>query len=601
MKRFLLIPLLSMSLFLSGRTFYLSPTGLDTNPGTITEPFYSLNKAWTVISAGDTVYMRGGSYKYTSTQFLKGKNGTSNLPINIWAFPGEAPIITRDTDFTYTWSSGVCLTGNYLHLKGIEITGFTQENSNIFAGLRVTDSNHNTFEQINSHHNGHGCVISGKSTGNLILNSDFHHNQDPLTSPKYDNADGLELCDIPAGYTNTIKGCRIWWNSDDGIDLWKNDGIVIIDSCWSWNNGFVPDTFTPAGNGNGIKMGITSTNHGSTVLRIVTNSLAYNNKSRGFDQNEALCSIVLLNNTAYKNGTNGYVLNYGDIIAVVKNCISFRNTYLPGISKASVIGNNAFADNNLKSDLGPVSEDDFLSLDESQLLRTREPDGSLPSIEFLNLGPASHLVDAGTQVGLPYQGKAPDIGAFEVLTGESHINKLPSVSISFPTKGTAFTPPANLTVSVEASDPDGAITKVELYNDTKKIEETSLSPYSFTLKDLPAGNYSLKAVATDDKQGTTVSATLQFSVVSYNEKSEYFKLYPNPNNGRFTVDFSTLVESGSFILSVVDLIGNTVYREEISSEEVSKQFDLSHLNSGIYVLMIAAGQILLTQKFIKNS
>jgi hypothetical protein len=363
----------------------------------------------------------------------------------------------------------------------------------------------------------------------------------------------------------------------------------------------VPDTFTPAGNGNGIKMGITSTNHGSTVLRIVTNSLAYNNKSRGFDQNEALCSIVLLNNTAYKNGTNGYVLNYGDIIAVVKNCISFRNTYLPGISKASVIGNNAFADNNLKSDLCPVSEDDFLSLDESQLLRTREPDGSLPSIEFLNLGPASHLVDAGTQVGLPYQGKAPDIGAFEVLTGESHINKLPSVSISFPTKGTAFTPPANLTVSVEASDPDGAITKVELYNDTKKIEETSLSPYSFTLKDLPAGNYSLKAVATDDKQGTTVSATLQFSVVAYNEKSEYFKLYPNPNNGRFTVDFSTLVESGSFILSVVDLIGNTVYREEISSEEVSKQFDLSHLNSGIYVLMIAAGQILLTQKFIKNS
>jgi len=43
-----------------------------------------------------------------------------------------------------------------------------------------------------------------------------------------------------------------------------------------------------------------------------------------------------------------------------------------------------------------------------------------------------------------------------------------------------------------------------------------------------------------------------------------------------------------------------VHREQLSAEETSKQFDLSHLNSGIYVVMIAASKILLTQKFIKN-
>lgn len=600
MKRFLILLFLLISVLLNGKTFYLSPSGLDTNSGKIESPLFSLNKAWTLISAGDTVYMRGGVYRYSSTQFLKGKNGTSAMPIRIWAFPDEIPVVTKESVFSYTWSSGISFQGDYFHWKGIEITGFIQESPSIFTGLRITDSNNNIFELINSHHNGHGCVLTGKSNGNLVINCDFHHNQDPLTSPKYDNADGLEVCYIPAGYTNTIRGCRIYWNSDDGIDLWKNDGAVIIDNCWAWNNGFIPDTFTPAGNGNGIKMGITTVNHGTAVLRTVTNSLTYNNRARGFDQNEALCSFVMYNNTAYQNGTNGYVLNYGGVYSVVKNCISFKNRYLPGISQSSITGNNAFADYNLPPEKFPVSDQDFVSLDPSHLLRSRKPDGNLPDIEFLNLSTNSSLVDAGAQVGLPFNGKAPDIGAFEVRTGESHINKLPTISISFPTKGTSFSPPATVSVTVEASDPDGSIEKVELFDGSKKLAEATVAPYSFTLKDLPAGTYKLKAVATDDLKASTTSAILEVSVVAYNEKREYFNLYPNPNNGCFTVDFSSLTDTESFAFSVVDLIGNVVYREEIMADQTQKHFDLSHLNSGIYVLMIAAGQILLTQKIIIN-
>jgi len=42
------------------------------------------------------------------------------------------------------------------------------------------------------------------------------------------------------------------------------------------------------------------------------------------------------------------------------------------------------------------------------------PDGSLPDIG-LRPTQRSHLVDAGTEVGLPYHGSAPDLGAFEVV------------------------------------------------------------------------------------------------------------------------------------------------------------------------------------------
>jgi hypothetical protein len=180
------------------------------------------------------------------------------------------------------------------------------------------------------------------------------------------------------------------------------------------------------------------------------------------------------------------------------------------------------------------------------------------------------------------------------------VNQAPVISISAPTKGSEFTSPATITVDINASDPDGSITKVELFNGSVKLEERIAAPYSFTLKELPAGTYNLKAVATDNLKASSESSILQFTVVAYNEGREYFNLYPNPNNGRFTVDFSSMVDAESFMLTVVDLIGNTVYREEISSNESTRQFDLSYLKSGIYVLMIAAGKILLTQKLILN-
>jgi hypothetical protein len=56
---------------------------------------------------------------------------------------------------------------------------------------------------------------------------------------------------------------------------------------------------------------------------------------------------------------------------------------------------------------------DFVSLDTALLTMPRNPDGSLPDISFMKLAPKSRLIDAGTDVGSPYNGKAPDLGCFE--------------------------------------------------------------------------------------------------------------------------------------------------------------------------------------------
>jgi hypothetical protein len=77
--------------------YYISPTGNDNDSGAISQPFFTLNKAWTVVTAGDVIYMRGGTFEYTSQQNLTGVNGTSGNLIKIWAYPGETPVITDIT------------------------------------------------------------------------------------------------------------------------------------------------------------------------------------------------------------------------------------------------------------------------------------------------------------------------------------------------------------------------------------------------------------------------------------------------------------------------------------------------------------------------
>ena len=47
------------------------------------------------------------------------------------------------------------------------------------------------------------------------------------------------------------------------------------------------------------------------------------------------------------------------------------------------------------------------------LKSARKSDGSLPDIDYFKLVPASDLRNAGIDLGLPYNGSAPDLGPFE--------------------------------------------------------------------------------------------------------------------------------------------------------------------------------------------
>ncbi|MBO9636524.1 MAG: discoidin domain-containing protein, partial [Chitinophagaceae bacterium] len=56
------------------------------------------------------------------------------------------------------------------------------------------------------------------------------------------------------------------------------------------------------------------------------------------------------------------------------------------------------------------------------------------------------------------------------------------------------------------------MTLVEFFNGTTKLGEDNTAPYSFTWSNVPAGNYSLTAKATDDSSATTTSAAVNITV-----------------------------------------------------------------------------------------
>ncbi len=451
-------------------TWYVAPTGSDTAAGTMAAPFATWARAQTAAAAGDTVYFRGGTYKYTSATNTCGgsttatvdavvlsKSGTSGNMINYWAYPGETPVfdfsgITDMSNYNCRHSS-VRVEGSYLYLKGLEITGTLQLNMDNHEswGVYITGGSNNKFELINSHHNmgpGFFLLTGGNNT---FLNCDSHENEDTLTSNgDGQSADGFGCHPNKAGNTgNIFHGCRAWWNSDDGWDFINSEEACTVEYSWAWYQGYKPDAIGPvalsAGNGNGFKgggYGDPATNVPATPPQhVIRFDVSFYNKANGVYANHGPVNAIFYNNTSYNNGVDFDMLG---LIGTVDSSVGLlRNNLAFGKTLTSDFGNSGPIDdkfNSWDSSTGvTVSAADFVNTTLSPptscpaaysaggkvcvlptdttsfagMASARQADGSLPVLTFLHLAAGSDLIDKGTDVGLPYVGKAPDLGAFE--------------------------------------------------------------------------------------------------------------------------------------------------------------------------------------------
>jgi hypothetical protein len=569
-------------------TIYVSPTGNATVSGSTIGAPTTIVHAISLAAAGTTIYLLSGNYPITATINFN-KTGTAANPINLFSYPSNAtrPVIDGSAMTVTSSNRGVSLSGSYCYFKGFDIYKAGDN------GLNVSGSN-NKIEFCYFYENGDtGLQMGGGAANNQVINCDSYYNVDPGQG----NADGY-AAKLDVGTGNSFVGCRAWQNSDDGWDGYmrpSDDVSTTLDNCWAFKNGYLKDgSVATSGNGNGFKMGgsdLRDLRHNFTLTRCV----AFQNKVKGFDQNNNTGNITLHNCTSWNNGTN-FGLNSAVTLAagkafIVKNCISLTTASSNVFNAAT-----QFATNSWTSGF-TVAAADFQSIDPTLAYGARQADGSLPDIAFLHLKPTSLLRNRGTSVGLPFNGIAPDLGAFE--TAETTPVSLTNVSV----KKQFETIVVNWQTASETNNAYFAIERSDNALDFKTIGQvkgagtTGTPQYYAYFDDIPLPNinyYRIKQVDFDGKSTNSKIIAIDNAVKS----SGILKMDPSVYNGILSVDIQS---DDLAVLRISDVSGRVVLSKKDVAKGVSTvQFDVHFLPNGVYFLSFVTANGVKTEKFVKQ-
>jgi hypothetical protein len=122
-----------------------------------------------------------------------------------------------------------------------------------------------------------------------------------------------------------------------------------------------------------------------------------------------------------------------------------------------------------------------------------------------------------------------------IITTTGTDNAPPTISLTGPLNGASYTAPANITLTANATDSDGQISKVDFFAGTALIGTATVpvgSTYSVSWNGVGAGAYSLSAVATDNSGASVISNVAGIVVVAPNSPPTVSITSPT-NNSNF--------------------------------------------------------------------
>lgn len=263
-------------------TYYLSPTGSDSNSGAIQAPWRHLQKAFETLTAGQVACLRTGTYEPAGTYntptyrhtFLR--TGEPSNPVIIRNFPGETAIVLGE----------VVVRGNYLKLLGTPPSGRL-----IFQGPLGPDAS----------------GIRGKGASQVWLDGCHNIVLDHIEIRNNDHHAGLYVSDVS---DVQVLGCYIHDNGrfgmdsdtmgqhpvnvDQGIYWAASSGTNRIANCLlEHNRAFDLQLFA----GSGKITGLTITQN--TIVRAMNGGVLI---GKGADGNVFAHNIVAMNSLQTNNG-----------------------------------------------------------------------------------------------------------------------------------------------------------------------------------------------------------------------------------------------------------------------------------------------------------
>lgn len=398
----------------AGDSYYVATNGSNANSGAFSTPWKSLAYAVTVATAGDTIFIRGGRYINHEVYVArtKGRGGRGGNYLTIKAYQNEQPIMDYGSRRLIVWADYVRIEGlHFIMPWRCDIFGKgNQVINNIFTGEQpqygaietggvdvLIQGNYIQYDDEGGNTQDHGIYLhAGKNIvvrGNTVSGSKGYgiHLYDEQKSP----------------------------NPDDWVaNPFSMEGYLIEDNIVMYSQSRSGLIIAKGRGGNYID------------LRDITvrNNVFFRNYEFGIYIREGE-DIKVENNTFYSNRLAPVFIREpspegvetAENITVVNNILSAQ----PGMNH---IFNSSYAQNiQLSNNL--YNRTPMLVAVTPSTYVVGDPKFVNESTQIFLLQLDSPAIDAGLDIGLPFSGKAPDIGAFENaqgVTGISNSEEIPN-------------------------------------------------------------------------------------------------------------------------------------------------------------------------------